>query len=125
MTIIEGDTGVILIDPLSTAETARAGLELYYQERGEKPVVAVIYTHSHVDHYAGVKGVITEEDVAAGKVTVLAPEGFLEAAVSENVYAGNAMNRRVGYQYGPFLPRGDRARSTLAWARPIRWAPSR
>lgn len=107
MTIIEGDTGVIVIDPLSTAETARASLDLYFQERGEKPVVAVIYTHSHVDHYGGVKGVISDEEVAAGDVVVLAPEGFLEAAVSENVYAGNAMNRRVAYQYGPFLPRSE------------------
>ena len=106
MTIIEGDTGLILIDPLSTAETARASLDLYYQERGEKPVVAVMYTHSHVDHYAGVKGVISEEDVAAGKVAVLAPAGFMEAAVSENVFAGNAMNRRFAYQYGVLLPRG-------------------
>ena len=107
MTIVEGDTGVILIDPLSTAETARAALDLYYQERGEKPVVAVIYTHSHVDHYAGVKGVITEEEVADGKVAVLAPDGFMEAAVSENVFAGNAMNRRFAYQYGVLLPRGE------------------
>ncbi len=107
MTIVEGDTGVILIDPLSNAETARAGLELYYQERGEKPVVAVIYTHSHVDHWGGVKGVIDEEQVAAGEVTVLAPEGFLEAAVSENVYAGTAMSRRASYQYGLFLPPGE------------------
>ncbi|MBP6440494.1 MAG: MBL fold metallo-hydrolase [Caldilineaceae bacterium] len=107
MTIVEGDSGVILIDPLSTAETARAALDLYYQERGEKPVVAVIYTHSHVDHYAGVKGVITEEDVAAGNVAVLAPEGFMEAAVSENVFAGNAMNRRFSYQYGILIPRGE------------------
>ncbi len=107
MTIIEGDTGVILIDPLSTAETARAGLELYFQERGERPVMAVLYTHSHVDHYAGVKGVITQEQVDAGETAVLAPDGFMEAAVSENVYAGNAMTRRVGYQYGPLLPRGE------------------
>jgi len=106
MTIIEGDTGVILIDPLSTVETSHAALELYYAERGEKPVVAVIYTHSHVDHYAGVKGVISEEQVAAGDVVVLAPDGFMEAAVSENVFAGNAMTRRSMYQYGMLLPRG-------------------
>ena len=106
MTIIEGDTGVILIDPLSTAETSRAALDLYYQERGEKPVVAVIYTHSHVDHYAGVKGVISEDDVDAGKVAVLAPDGFMDAAVSENVFAGNAMTRRSMYQYGMLLQRG-------------------
>ena len=70
--------------------------------------MAVIYTHSHVDHYAGVKGVISQEDVDAGKVAVLAPEGFMDAAVSENVYAGNTMNRRVIYQYGLLLPRGEK-----------------
>jgi alkyl sulfatase BDS1-like metallo-beta-lactamase superfamily hydrolase len=108
MTIIEGDSGVILIDPLSTMETARAALDLYYQQRGEKPVVAVIYTHSHLDHYGGVKGVASDADVAAGKIAVLAPEGFMEAAVSENVFAGNAMNRRVSYQYGLLLPKGPK-----------------
>ena len=106
MTIIEGDTGLILIDPLSTAETARAGLDLYYQERGEKPVVAVIYTHSHVDHYAGVKGVITEEDVAAGKVTVLAPDGFLDAAVSENVFRRQCHEPSRRVSIWPVAPRG-------------------
>lgn len=95
---------MILINPLSTAETARAGLDLYFQERGERPVVAVLYTHSHVDHYAGVKGVITrQEQVDSGKTAVLAPEGFMEAAVSENVYAGNAMTRRVAYP-SPAVP---------------------
>lgn len=108
MTIIEGDTGVILIDPLSTTETAHAGLDLYFKQRGDKPVRAVIYTHSHLDHYGGVKGVISDADVAAGKVKVLAPEGFIEAAVSENVFAGNAMSRRTLYQYGTLLPRGEK-----------------
>jgi alkyl sulfatase BDS1-like metallo-beta-lactamase superfamily hydrolase len=108
MDIIEGDTGLIIIDPLIAPETARAGLDLYYQHRPQKPVVAVIYTHSHIDHYAGVKGVVSEADVKAGKVTILAPEGFLEEAVSENVYAGNAMGRRALYMYGPVLPKGER-----------------
>ena len=106
MTIIEGDTGVILIDPLTNTETARAGLDLYYHERGEKPVVAVVYTHSHVDHYGGVKGVVNEADVESGQIAVLAPAGFLEAAVSENVNAGTAMSRRASYQYGLTLPPG-------------------
>ena len=106
MTIVEGDTGLILIDPLSTPATSRAALDLYYEEFGEKPVVAVIFTHSHVDHYGGVKGVITQEAVDAGEVAVLAPDGFMEAAVSENVFAGNAMTRRSIYQYGLLLPRG-------------------
>ncbi|HEX4044839.1 MAG TPA: alkyl sulfatase dimerization domain-containing protein [Gammaproteobacteria bacterium] len=108
MDIIEGDTGLIIIDPLVSKETARAALELYYQNRPKKPIVAVIYTHSHVDHYGGVKGVITEEEVKAGKVMVLAPEGFLEHAISENVYAGNAMSRRAIYMYGAFLPKGEK-----------------
>ena len=108
MDIIEGDTGLIIIDPLISAEVARAGLELYYQHRPRKPVAAVIYTHSHIDHYGGVKGVVSEDDVKSGKVKVLAPEGFLEEAVSENVFAGNAMSRRAIYMYGVLLPKGER-----------------
>ncbi|MCX5893823.1 MAG: MBL fold metallo-hydrolase, partial [Deltaproteobacteria bacterium] len=76
---IEGDTGIIVVDPLISAETARAALNLYYQHRPQKPVVAVIYSHSHVDHYGGVKGVVSEDDVKAGKVKIIAPEGFLKA----------------------------------------------
>jgi alkyl sulfatase BDS1-like metallo-beta-lactamase superfamily hydrolase len=106
-TIVEGDTGVILIDPLISMETARAALDLYYQHRGKRPVVAVIYTHSHVDHFGGVKGVVDEADVKAGKISILAPERFLEAAVSENVTAGTAMSRRSDYWYGMVLPRGE------------------
>nr|WP_322032053.1 alkyl sulfatase dimerization domain-containing protein [Paraburkholderia sp. J76] len=105
MTIVETDHGVIVIDPLISAEVAKAGLDLYYQHRPKKPVVAVIYTHSHVDHYGGVKGVVNEADVKAGKVKIYAPEGFLEEAVSENVFAGNAMSRRAIYMYGSLLPR--------------------
>lgn len=107
MDIIEGNTGLIIVDPLISKETAKAALDLYYQHRPKKPVVAVIYTHSHVDHYGGVKGVVTEEDVKAGKVKIYAPQGFLQEAVSENVYAGNAMARRALYQYGALLPRGQ------------------
>jgi alkyl sulfatase BDS1-like metallo-beta-lactamase superfamily hydrolase len=106
MTIVEGDTGLIVIDPLLSTETAHAALELYYQHRPRKPVVAVIYTHSHVDHFGGVKGVISDADVAAGRVKVIAPEGFLEEAVSENVMAGTAMSRRAQYMYGALLPIG-------------------
>jgi linear primary-alkylsulfatase len=108
MTIVEGDEGVIIIDPLISMETARAALNLYYQHGGERPVVAVIYTHSHVDHFGGVKGVVDEIDVKAGKVKILAPERFMEAAVSENVTAGCAMSRRAHYWYGMMLPRGER-----------------
>ncbi|MGF6595236.1 alkyl/aryl-sulfatase [Pseudomonas sp. 2835] len=106
MTLIEGDDGLIIIDPLTTAETARAALQLYYQNRPHKPVVAVIYSHSHTDHFGGVRGVIDEADVKAGKVKVFAPSGFMEHVMSENVYAGNAMSRRAQYQFGLYLPRG-------------------
>jgi alkyl sulfatase BDS1-like metallo-beta-lactamase superfamily hydrolase len=108
MTIIEGDTGVIVIDPLLSMETAAAALSLYYQHRPRKPVVAVIYTHSHADHWGGVKGVTNEADVASGKVRIFAPEGFLERALSENLIAGNAIRRRALYQFGPLLPKGGR-----------------
>jgi len=108
MTIVEGDSKIIVIDPMSTPATARAGLDLYYQQRGQKPVAAVIYTHSHLDHFGGVKGVISEEDVANG-VQVIASEGFFDYAISENVMAGTAMSRRAQYMYGMYLPRNDRA----------------
>jgi alkyl sulfatase BDS1-like metallo-beta-lactamase superfamily hydrolase len=108
MTIIEGDSGLIIIDPLISAETARAGLELYYKHRPRRQVLAVIYSHSHVDHFGGVRGVVDEADVKAGKVKVIAPEGFYEHAVSENVLAGPAMMRRAQYMYGALLPRGER-----------------
>jgi alkyl sulfatase BDS1-like metallo-beta-lactamase superfamily hydrolase len=108
MTLIEGDTQLIVIDPLFSVETAKAGLELYYQHRPRRPVTAVIYTHSHRDHYGGVKGVVNEADVASGKVAVIAPEGFLEHAVSEGVITGNAVRRRGQYQFGHLLPKGDR-----------------
>ncbi|PBJ01260.1 alkyl/aryl-sulfatase [Pseudomonas sp. ACN5] len=108
MTIIEGDDGLIIIDPLTMAETAKAALELYYQNRPHKPVVAVIYSHTHVDHFGGVRGVIDEADVKAGKVKVFAPAGFMEHVMSENVYAGNAMSRRAQFQFGSLLPRGEK-----------------
>jgi len=106
MTIVEGRTGVIVIDPLSTVASAKEGLDLYFAHRPKRPVVAVIYTHSHSDHYGGAKGVATEADVRAGRTKVYAPAGFLEAAVSESVIAGNAMGRRAQFQFGAPLPRG-------------------
>ncbi|MBQ8104207.1 MAG: MBL fold metallo-hydrolase [Afipia sp.] len=109
MTIIEGDSGLILIDPLLSNETAKAALDLYLKNRPAKPVAAVIYTHSHADHFGGAKGVITEDDAKSGKVKVIAPDGFMEHAVAENVIAGNAMSRRAQYQFGSALPVGDRA----------------
>ena len=103
MTIMEGKEGITVIDPLVSAETAKVGMDLYYKNRGKKPVVAVIYTHSHVDHYGGVRGVVDEADVKSGKVKVYAPAGFMQEAVSENIMAGNAMSRRASYMYGNLL----------------------
>ena len=103
MTIIEGKEGITIVDPLGASETAKFGLDLYYSKRGKKPVKAVIYTHSHVDHYGGVRGVISEADVKSGKVKLYAPEGFMEAAVAENIMAGNVMSRRASYMYGNLL----------------------
>jgi alkyl sulfatase BDS1-like metallo-beta-lactamase superfamily hydrolase len=109
MTIIEGDTGLILIDPLLSNETAKAALDLYLANRPAKSVAAVIYTHSHADHFGGAKGVMSAEDAASGRVKVIAPDGFMEHAVAENVIAGNAMSRRAQYQFGSVLPVGERA----------------
>ena len=108
MTIIEGDTGLIVIDPLVSTETAHAAIELYFAHRPRKPVLAMVYSHSHVDHFGGVRGVIDEADVLAGRVQVIAPNGFMAEAVSENVMAGNAMGRRALFQFGPLLPKGVR-----------------
>jgi alkyl sulfatase BDS1-like metallo-beta-lactamase superfamily hydrolase len=105
VTFVEGSEGVIVIDPLISSETAAAALALYREHRGERPVTGVIYTHSHVDHFGGVKGVVNVADVEAGRVPILAPAHFLEHAVAENVYAGTAMTRRAAYMYGALLPR--------------------
>jgi len=103
MTLVQGDTGWIVIDPLTSVETARASLQLANDKLGARPVVAVIYTHSHADHFGGVRSVIDEADVKAGRVPVIAPDGFLRYAVSENIMAGNAMNRRALAMYGAKL----------------------
>ncbi|GAB11195.1 putative alkyl/aryl-sulfatase [Gordonia araii NBRC 100433] len=108
MTVVEGDTGIVVIDPLISTETAAAALALYREHRGDRPVVAVIYTHCHVDHFGGVKGIVSQEEVDAGTVQIIAPEGFLEPAIAENLYAGTAMSRRAGYMYGAALPRNPR-----------------
>jgi alkyl sulfatase BDS1-like metallo-beta-lactamase superfamily hydrolase len=105
ISFIKSDTGWIIFDPLASKETAAAALKLINDTVGERPVKAVIYSHSHADHYGGVRGVISDEDVANG-VEIIAPAGFMEHAVSENVYAGNVMNRRLFFQYGVLLPRG-------------------
>jgi len=105
LSIIEGDTGYIVVDPLITEEVARAAMDLVYEHLPRKPVVAVIYSHSHADHFGGVKGVVDEQDVADGKVRIIASEGFMEFAVSENVLAGNVMSRRASYMFGSLLPK--------------------
>ncbi|MGL9620955.1 alkyl sulfatase dimerization domain-containing protein [Bradyrhizobium sp. U531] len=116
VTFIEGDTGVIVMDPAIATSAARNAVELYFAHRPRKPITAVIYTHSHADHFGGVGAVISREDVAAGKVKVIAPAGFTEEAVSENVYAGNAMLRRTMYMGGGGLGRGPGAGQTLGSA---------
>jgi len=108
MTIIEGERGLIVIDPLISTEVARAGLDLYIAHRGRRPVTAVIYTHSHTDHHGGVRGVVDEADVKSGAVDIIAPAGFMEEIVSENVLAGTPMIRRAQFQFGATLPKGPR-----------------
>ena len=105
ITFIKGDTGWIIFDPLTAAETSRAALEFINEKLGKRPVVGVVYSHSHGDHFGGVRGVVDEADVASGKVMLIAAEGFMEAAISENVFAGTAMNRRMQWQYAVLLPR--------------------
>jgi alkyl sulfatase BDS1-like metallo-beta-lactamase superfamily hydrolase len=106
MTVLAGTTGWIVIDPLTTRETAAAALELVNQQLGARPVVAVIYSHSHADHFGGVRGIVSDADVKAGKVQIIAPANFIEETSSENVLAGGAMGRRANYQFGVFLQPG-------------------
>jgi alkyl sulfatase BDS1-like metallo-beta-lactamase superfamily hydrolase len=106
MTLIEGETGVIVVDTLTSIEGARAALELYYQHRGVRPVTAVMFTHTHTDHWGGARGVVDEDAVASGRVPLIAPNLFIEHAVSENIIAGPAMLRRAQYQFGPLLAKG-------------------
>lgn len=109
MTLVEGASGWIVIDTLFTEDVARAGLKLAMETlKSSQPVVAVIYTHSHADHFGGVRGVVDEADVRSGKVKVIAPEGFMDNAIAENVLAGNAMSRRANYMYGISLPANDK-----------------
>src|SRR3954452_20036486 len=108
MTLIEGDTGVIVVDTLTSIEGARAALELYFGHRGKRAVAAVIFTHTHTDHWGGARGVLDDETLASGRVPILAPNLFMEHAVSENIIAGPAMLRRAQYQFGPFLAKGPR-----------------
>lgn len=100
MTLIRGETGWIVVDPLLSKETSRAALALANEKLGARPVKAVIFTHSHVDHFGGARGVVSDDDVASGRVRIIAPDGFAEAAIGENVLAGNAMARRAAFQFG-------------------------
>jgi alkyl sulfatase BDS1-like metallo-beta-lactamase superfamily hydrolase len=104
ISFIRGDTGWIIFDPLTSKETSAAALALVEEHLGKRPVRAVVYSHSHGDHWGGVRGVVDEADVDSGKVPIIAPRDFMSHTVSENVYAGNAMNRRLFYQYGILLP---------------------
>ena len=106
ITFIRGDTGWIVMDPLVTTETARAALELVTAHLGERPITGIIYSHPHVDHYGGVRGIVAE--ASAARIPIVAPAGFLEHAIRENVIAGTAMSRRAMYMFGPFLPRNAR-----------------
>ena len=108
MTLIEGDSGVIVVDTLTSIEGARAAMELYFQHRGKRPVAAVIFTHTHTDHWGGARGVLDDATLAGGSVPIIAPNFFMEHAVSENIIAGPAMLRRAMYQFGPLLAKGVR-----------------
>ncbi len=108
MTLMEGDTGVVVIDTLTSIEGARAALELYFEYRGRRPVAAVIFTHTHTDHWGGARGVLDDAMLASGGVPIIAPDLFMEHAVSENIIAGPAMMRRAQYQFGPLLAKGPR-----------------
>ena len=94
ITFVRGKTGWIVFDPTEASESARAAKELLDEHVGELPVVAVVYSHNHGDHWAGVRGIVDEADVRAGKVQIIAPRDFMAHAISEQVFAGNAMNRR-------------------------------
>ena len=107
ITFIKGQSGWIIVDPLMSVECSTAALALVKENFGDYPVTAIIYSHPHVDHFGGVKGVVAEEDVLSGAVPVFAPEGFEQHAISENIYAGNGMGRRASYQYGTLLEAGD------------------
>jgi len=108
MTIIESRTGWIIVDPLTASETSARALKLAKKHLGDKPIRAIIFTHSHLDHFGGVLGIISEEDVKSENVRIIAPKGFMSEATSENLIAGIAMGRRSMFMYGKNLPRSER-----------------
>jgi alkyl sulfatase BDS1-like metallo-beta-lactamase superfamily hydrolase len=124
VSFVAGATGWIVIDPLTAEPCARACLQLANEHLGERPVVAVIYTHSHADHFGGVLGVTTQEDVAAGRCRIIAPEHFMRETVGENVIAGHAMIRRAAYQFGPLLPAGPRGHVDCGLGKAVPYWPS-
>lgn len=105
ISFIRGNTGWIVIDPLTVKETSRAALQFINEKLGARPVIAVIISHSHGDHFGGVGGVVDDAALAAGRVQIIAPKGFMDEAIAENLYAGNAMTRRKSYTYGDLLPK--------------------
>lgn len=108
MTIITGETGWIIVDTLTTRETAAAAISFVREKLEPRPIKAIIYTHSHIDHFGGVLGVISSEEASRENVQVIAPGGFMKEATSENIMAGTAMSRRAGYQFGQHLPTSER-----------------
>jgi alkyl sulfatase BDS1-like metallo-beta-lactamase superfamily hydrolase len=108
MTLIEGDNGWIVVDPLTAKETAKKAFDFAQQHLGEKPITAILFTHSHIDHFGGALGLVTAEQVQQQKIRVIAPEGFMEEATSENIIAGTAMSRRSMFMYGKRLARTER-----------------
>ncbi|MBD9680707.1 MBL fold metallo-hydrolase [Pseudomonas sp. PDM18] len=122
-TFIEGKSGWIVIDTLTTPATAKAAYALVSQELGQKPIRAIIYSHAHIDHFGGVKGLVSQEQVDKGEVQIIAPKGFMEAAIKENVLAGNAMLRRATYQYGTMLPPGPEGHVDMAIGKAVAHGP--
>lgn len=123
ITFVQGDSGWIIIDTLTTPATSRAAYALVSQELGQKPIKAIIYSHAHVDHFGGVKGLVSQEQVDKGEVQIIAPKGFMESAIKENVLAGNAMLRRATYQYGTELPKGPRGLVDMAIGKAVAHGP--
>ncbi|MFV3369605.1 alkyl/aryl-sulfatase [Pseudomonas sp. NY15435] len=123
ITFIQGKTGWIVIDTLTTPATSKAAYALVSQELGQKPIRAIIYSHAHADHFGGVKGLVSQEQVDKGEVQIIAPKGFMEAAIKENVMAGNAMLRRASYQYGTLLPKGPNGQVDMAIGKGVAHGP--
>lgn len=113
ITFVRGETGWIVFDPLMSCECSRAALALVTENLDERPVTGIVMSHPHIDHYGGIKGIVAEEEVAERVIPIIVPQGFAEHAVAENVYAGNAMGRRAGYQYGTFLEPGAQGKLSI------------